>query len=81
MSNYKVKTQVPTEEKVQKRGGVLQAKGYLGSHANGPLSVYASLAAAPAAAGLGDGTPIVVLSGANAALYVTVSGAYRLCVS
>ena len=81
MSNFKKKPQLPPEQKIRKRGGVPIARGYLGSRAEGLLSIYPNLSAAPSASGVADGSPVLVTSGSSLNMYVAVSGAYVLVES
>lgn len=78
MSNHKVNPQLPPEERVRKRGGVPIARGYRGNDANGIFTIYADLGSAPDPSGLQDGTPVLVPSGSNLAMYCAYSGAYAL---
>lgn len=78
MSNFTTKPQVPTQEKVVKRNGVAQSRGYISRHANGAFSIYDNIGAAPDAAALPSGVAVLVRNASNLDMYVVDAGAYKL---
>jgi len=77
MSNFQKKTQLPTTEKIRKRGKVMQTLGYTGNRADAPFEIYASVAAAPDPAKLPDGVLIIEDDSGTLRWHVSDGGAYK----
>jgi hypothetical protein len=77
MSNFQKRTQLPTTEKIRKRGRVMQTLGYTGNRSDAPLEIYASVGAAPDPAKLPNGVMIIVDNAGNLEWHVSDGGAYK----